>query len=330
MSLYPLTFIPRFKERVWGGVRLAELFNKPLPPGMPVGESWEICDRPGDVSVIRNGPLGGRDLRWLMEARGAELLGRPVAAGERFPWLIKLLDAREDLSLQVHPPAHCAEALQGQPKTELWYFAEVAAGARIFAGLKPGVRREALEARILDGGVADCLHTISPQRGEAMFMPSGRLHALGAGLVVFEFQENSDTTYRVFDWNRTGLDGRPRELHVNASLRSIAYDDVTPDLVRTPWNRVPGGRRRSLAADPAFHLEEWFLEQGGAIPDLRPPGSFAVVAVTEGRLGSRSADSHFDLQPGDVALLPACMAADTLEAGPGSTLIRMIPAPAPQ
>ncbi|MBN8248133.1 MAG: class I mannose-6-phosphate isomerase [Verrucomicrobia bacterium] len=326
MSLYPLTFLPRFKERVWGGRRLAALFNKSLPPDIPVGESWEICDRAGDVSVIRNGSLAGRDLRWLMEVHGEELLGRPPDAGQRFPWLIKLLDAREDLSLQVHPHPHSAGELGGEPKTELWYFAEVLPGARVFAGLKPEVTRSALEQRIACGAVTECLHAVFPRRGDAMFLPSGRLHALGSGMVVFEFQENSDTTYRVFDWNRTGLDGRPRELHVAASLRSILFDDVTPELVAAPWEHQPGWSRRSLVREAAFHVDEWRLEQGGVLPEFRPPGSFAVLAVASGSVRCRHPDGDLDLTPGEVVLLPAILGGAILEAGSGSTLLRMTPA----
>lgn len=326
-SLYPLTFLPRFKERVWGGRRLAELFGKPLPAGPPIGESWEICDRPGDVSVIRNGPLAGRDLRWLMECRGAELLGHPVAAGQRFPWLIKLLDAREDLSLQVHPPPHRAGELRGEPKSELWYFAEVTPGARIFAGLKAGVTSDAFAERVADGTVADCLHRLSPRPGDAIFLASGRVHALGAGTVVFEFQQNSDTTYRVFDWNRRGLDGRPRELHLAPSLRSIDFEDPAPVLVESVWERTPAGARRRLARDAVFHLDEWRFESAGTVPDPRRSGTCAVVAVVSGAAQCRHPSLTVDLHPGDFALLSAVMEAPILEAEAGTTLLRMTPSP---
>ena len=148
--LYPLTFRPTFKQRVWGGRELERLYHKPLPPGVPIGESWEISDRPGDVSVVANGPLAGKDLRWLMENHAADLLGDAQPQGGRFPLLVKILDAQEKLSLQVHPPAATASALGGEPKTEMWYVAEAAPGAELYVGLKRGVTRAEFERRIQD------------------------------------------------------------------------------------------------------------------------------------------------------------------------------------
>ena len=211
MTLYPLTFHPIFKERVWGGRNLEQLYQKALPPQKPIGESWEISDRPGDASVIANGPLAGKDLRWLMERHAVELLGREKAGDERFPLLVKILDAQEKLSLQVHPPADKAAELGGEPKTELWYVADATPEAELFAGLKRGVTRTEFERKLADGTVAECFHRLAVEKSDVMFLPSGRVHALGAGSVIFEIQQNSDTTYRVFDWNRAGLDGRPRE-----------------------------------------------------------------------------------------------------------------------
>jgi len=231
MTLYPLTFHPLFKTRPWGGRRIESLYGKPLPPGVQIGESWEISDRPGDESIVANGPLAGTSLRQLMEQHGNAILGgAKAAAGSRFPLLCKILDARERLSLQVHPPGHLAAALGGEPKTEMWYIADAAPGAELFVGLRPGVTREVFETKIATGEVADCFHRIPVKRGDTMFLPSGRVHAIGAGLVIFEIQQNSDTTYRVFDWNRPGLDGKLRELHVPQSLASIDFSDVEPAL----------------------------------------------------------------------------------------------------
>src|SRR5579859_6328112 len=232
MTLYQLTFKPIFKERVWGGRKLEQLYKKELPAGAVIGESWEISDRPGDASVVANGPLAGKDLRWLMEHHAAELLGAAAAKTDRFPLLVKILDAAEKLSLQVHPPASVAAALGGEPKTEMWYVAEADPGADIFVGLKSGVTRSEFEQKIKDGTVADCFHRIEVGKGDVMFLPSGRVHALGAGSVIFEIQQNSDTTYRVFDWNRVGLDGKPRELHVEKSLASIDFNDFEPGLIK--------------------------------------------------------------------------------------------------
>src|SRR5262245_4509309 len=243
--LYPLTFYPIFKERVWGGRKLEQLYDKPLPPGTTIGESWEISDRPGDVSIIANGPLRGKDLRWLMEQHERDLLGDAPSLNGRFPLLIKILDAEEKLSLQVHPPANKAAELGGEPKTEMWYITNAAPGAELYVGLKKGVTREQFEQKIKTGNVTECFNHIPVHNRDAMFLPRSRVHAIGGGLVIFEIQHNSDTTFRVFDWNRVGLDGKPRELHVEKSLASIDFNDFEPGLVQP---KVTGS-----SADRALH-----------------------------------------------------------------------------
>lgn len=146
--LYPITFHPILKQRVWGGRELERLYHKPLPPGVPIGESWEISDRPDEVSVIANGPLAGKNLRWLMENHATDILGQAKPQGGRFPLLIKILDAQEKLSLQVHPPPAKAAELGGDPKTEMWYIAQAAPGAELYVGLKRGVTRAEFERKI--------------------------------------------------------------------------------------------------------------------------------------------------------------------------------------
>src|SRR5882672_1179291 len=261
--LYPLTFHPIFKERVWGGRKLENLYQKRLPPGVPIGESWEISDRPGDVSVIANGPLAGKDLHWLVQNRGPELLGAARLEQGRFPLLIKILDAQEKLSLQVHPPREKALELGGEPKTEMWYVTDAEPGAELYVGLKKGVTRQEFEEKIPAGRVADCFHRLSVRRGDAMFLPSGRVHALGAGLVLFEVQQNSDTTYRVFDWNRAGLDGKPRELHLAQSLASVDFNDFEPSLLPHSFATTGLGRVRPLVHDRAFTVEACEANAGG-------------------------------------------------------------------
>ncbi len=317
--LYPLTFHPIFKERVWGGRSLARLYGKALPSDVPIGESWEICDRPGDASVVAHGPLAGKDLHWLVENRHTELLGDARLEGGRFPLLIKLLDAQDKLSLQVHPPASRSVELHGEPKTEMWFIAEAAPGAELYVGLKSGVTRADFERRIQDGRVAECFHRLPVQAGDAMFLPSGRVHAIGAGLVIFEIQQNSDTTYRVFDWNRAGLDGRPRELHVAQSLASIDFNDFEPTLAGGAEVRVANCLVRQLVCDPLFKVE-LFRAQGDDRISLAA-SRMQLIGVVAGEVRIQDGSTPV-LRAGDFCLLPASLPQVELIVTAGTQFLR--------
>jgi len=218
--------------------------------------------------------------------------------------LIKILDAEEKLSLQVHPPAHKAVELGGEPKTEMWYIASAKPGAELYVGLKRGVTRKEFEQRIKDGEVADCFHRVPVNPGDIMFLPSGRVHAIGAGLVIFEIQQNSDTTYRVYDWGRVGLDGQPRQLHVAQSLRSIDWNDFEPAPVRAaPTSGVIADcqefciRRVVLGAGERIHL------RAGEQPRIVSVVSGGVRAASENSNGTRSPLGQ-KLGRGDNVLVP--------------------------
>ncbi len=302
--LYPFTFQPICMERVWGGRRLEKLFGKELPPEMPIGETWEISDRPEAISKITNGPHAGQDLRWLMENHAIDLLGDAPTINGRFPLLIKLIDAAKDLSIQVHPPDATAEQLGGEPKTEAWYIAHADPGARIYAGLKGNTTRETFEANLHDGTLAECIHGLEVKAGDALFLPSGRLHALGGGTVVIEVQQNSDTTYRVFDWNRTGLDGQPRKLHVKQALASIDFNDIEPTLSQTGV----------IADEPGlFHMESRVLAPGDIV---NCPG-LCVVGVASGK----AVLGEIQLSAGSFALVPASVGNAMIRADTKTVLI---------
>src|SRR4030095_16304170 len=219
----PLTFAPIFMERIWGGRKLAELFGKDLPANKRIGESWEIVDRCDAQSVVARGPLKDKTLHelWIND--------RPLIFGEvpdapRFPLLIKLLDAQEKVSLQVHPPEKVASTLGGEPKSEFWYVAAADAGAELFLGFHEPIARGRFEEKLGDGTVIDYVQKIAVRTGDAVFLPAGRVHAVGAGNLLIEIQQNSDTTYRVFDWNRIDpTTGKPRELHVEQALQCIDF-----------------------------------------------------------------------------------------------------------
>jgi mannose-6-phosphate isomerase len=311
-SLYPLVFQPRFKERIWGGRNLERLYQKALPPGVLVGESWEIADRPGDASVIANGPLAGRDLRWLMENHGREVMGEAKDYQGKFPLLVKILDAQQDLSIQVHPPAAKAAELGGEPKTEMWVFTDCQPDAAIYAGLKPGVTREDFGRSLQAGTVADCVRRLPVQAGDAMFLPSGRLHALGAGSVLFEIQQNSDTTYRVFDWNRVDREGKPRALHVEESLASIDFNDFEPEVITSKYSRNPTISVRYIVDDPLFMVNGCKVRRGQRFYlRVQTP---QIIGLLRGRLRVGQGDTAVTLQPGGFCLVPASAERVALEA----------------
>jgi mannose-6-phosphate isomerase len=319
--LYPLTFHPIFKERVWGGRRFEVLYRKPLPPTKPIGESWEISDRPGDVSVIANGPLAGRDLHWLVESDRHSLLGHASPYAGRFPLLIKILDARDKLSLQVHPPAAKATLLGGEPKTEMWYIAEADPGAELYVGLKRGVTRNDFVARVRDGSVAQCFHRVRVRAGDCMFLPSGRAHAIGAGLVIFEIQQNSDTTYRVYDWGRTGLDGKPRELHLKESLESMDFEDFEPALAGSDHETKGMCQVRPLVRDPLFSVEATEIPSGCDLGLSN--GKMYIIGLLTGSIVIDDPALPVKLAPGQFCLLPACLRDPVVHAERSSTFLRI-------
>jgi mannose-6-phosphate isomerase len=289
-----IRFAPLYMERVWGGREFAARLGRELPGRQPVGESWEVVDRAEAQSVVTDGPLAGKTLHDLWTNHRAEVFGpRHTDAGPRFPLLCKLLDARERLSVQVHPPAAVASRLGGEPKTEVWYFLACDPGSRIYAGLKNGVTRGSFENALQDGNVEECLHVLPTHAGDSIFIPSGRLHAIGEGNLIVEIQQNSDTTYRVFDWNRVGLDGKPRELHVGESMESTDFADFEPGLARVESGIV--------AECGHFRVERRSLERPEV---LSAAGDFALVTVVGGgaSCGGRS------FAPGDFFLLPASSA----------------------
>jgi mannose-6-phosphate isomerase len=263
-----------------------------LPPEKRIGESWEVVDRPEAQSVVVNGPLQGATLHDLWQQHRREIFGA-VKPSDRFPVLIKLLDAQDKLSLQVHPPAHAAGDLGGECKTEFWYVAAADPGAELFVGLDKPMTREAFEGCIRAGTVADCVHSVSVRTGDAMFLPSGRFHALGAGSVIVEIQQNSDTTYRVFDWNRVDEKGQRRQLHVEPALQCIDFNDVRPKLVR------PEGE--TLVRNELFEVQKWQLAQPR---EICPAGEFAFVCCLAGRVGC----AGVEIAPGEFMLVPASLA----------------------
>jgi mannose-6-phosphate isomerase len=320
-SLYPLTFEPVLKRYLWGGRRLETMLNKRLGEGNDYAESWEIADHDHGQSVVANGPLIGTTLYELVIARGPELLGKH-APQPRFPLLFKFLDCQRDLSVQVHPNDAAAARLTPPDlgKTEAWVILDAQPGSRIYAGLKPGCDRKALEAAAGQGKTADCLHSFEARPGQCLFIPAGVVHALGAGLLGAEIQQASDTTFRLYDWDRVGPDGAPRQLHVNEALDAIDYSAgaVEPQQPQVT-ERV--GIERLVSCDK-FVLERWKLSRA---QQLNLDGGFAIVSVLDGKLHVVPDESGQDitLLRGQTVLLPACLEGALLDPRESATALVM-------
>jgi mannose-6-phosphate isomerase len=319
--LYPLKFKPLLKRYLWGGRRLGDVLGKPLGEGRDYAESWEVADHGQDQSLVANGALAGTPLSRLVQQRGHELLGRHAPL-PRFPLLFKYLDCQRDLSVQVHPDDDAAALLDPPDlgKTEAWLILDAQPGSRVYAGLKFGFTRESLAHELAAGRAALCLSSFEPRVGDCIFIPAGTVHALGAGLLVAEIQQASDTTYRLYDWDRTGPDGQPRQLHVDQALAAINYTAhiVTPQQPR-PTERPQVER---LVACDKFVLDRW------RVADQQPLGGdnrFHILSVLEGELflgssqavvarGNTTSDevSLLSLIRGQTVLVPACLPSVTV------------------
>lgn len=296
----PLLFQPIVKTQVWGGDFLRS--RAPDAPATPCGESWEITDHGADSSVIRNGPLAGRTLHAAL----SEVCGPAVdpASPGVFPLMLKIIDPKSDLSVQVHPDDAYANAQKPGElgKTEAWYVVEAAPGGRIYHGLRPGVTRERFAAAIKDGTVAACLREVTVAPGDVYYIPSGTVHALGGGVRILEIQQNSDTTYRVFDWNRVGLDGKPRALHVDHALAVTDFSGRAPDAGARDLPARGCHARRAIAS-PKFNFD--VLDGFTGVYEGDTAGkSFHIVTVASGRATVATAAGQVALDAYSSCLVP--------------------------
>jgi len=313
IPLYPLTFKPIFKELVWGGRRLEKVLGKPLPPDRRIGESWELVDLPGDMSVVNGGDLDGSTLRSLVEKRKLELMGNTPLLDGRFPLLLKFIDAAERLSVQVHPDREAAERLGGRPKTEAWHIIDAAPGCFLYIGTRPGVTREVFAEAIDEDRVEPLLRKVPVHPGDLIYLPAGTLHAIGEGVLLAEIQQASDTTYRVFDWGRMGLDGRPRPLHVKEALESIRFDVRVAPLDGS-------GPERLLT--PYFGIER---KKGisGAIAEVIPAGLPRVLIGLSGSGRVHGGGGESQLSKGTTILIPASLDTARIELALDSTWLEV-------
>jgi len=317
-----LRFEPLYQERVWGGRALEAAFGRKLPDSRPIGESWEIVDRPEAQSVVQAGHFAGQTLHAVLAKHAADVMGPKWPAARPFPLLVKWLDCRERLSLQVHPPAEVAAELKGEPKTENWYIASTAHDAHLHVGQRKGVTREQFERAITENTLEKCIHHFRVAAGDSILVHSGQVHAIDAGNVILEIQQNSDTTYRVYDWGRVGLDGKPRQLHIEQSLRSIQWDDFEPAPVRgAPTSGTIADCAEFSIRRVVLGAGERFSVAAGQQPRLLSVVSGSVRVGPEGNgNASRGPFGHL-LTPGDNVLLPYAGAFTVV---PASTSILLV------
>ncbi len=309
---YPLQFVPVLQDYVWGGTQLHALFGKGAHDG-PWAESWEIVDHVKAQSVVANGPCQGWTLRQLMERWGPSLVGDdvwqtihrpqiPSPLRGRFPLLFKFLDARWDLSVQVHPNDAQAALLDppDRGKSEAWFVLHAQAGARMYVGTNPGVTRADFLRAVNAGTVADLLHTLEPRIGDCIYVPAGTPHAIGGGLVIAEIQQASDTTYRVFDWNRVDAAGNSRPLHVQEAIDAIDFDRGPVNPLPPPED--PHSPVVELLRVPYFRIRRW---KPSTTVTLDSAGSFRILSIVAGSCDMQGDWGQLALTCGNTVLVPA-------------------------
>ena len=332
-ELYPLKFAPVYQSRVWGGEQLRDVLRRDLPENAegPIGESWELADRGEINSVVLEGALAGFTIGELVKQYGTSLLGRKCAGAQRFPLLVKLIDAGERLSLQVHPDAGSCARIGGgaEPKTEMWYIVSARQGAQIFAGLKPRATRLKLTECLASGDAETLesqLQVYESLPRDAYYIPAGTVHAIGAGNLLLEIQQNSDTTYRLSDWGRFGLDGKPRELHIEQGMAAIDFTNRVSPRIAGSVNQTRHNRKFDvITVCPFFRVSDLRLTSPWCDCTFND-ASFhlltaidAPVSISSARLGEA-----VGLDIGESVLIPANFgdyAIDPLMAGE-STVVK--------
>jgi mannose-6-phosphate isomerase len=287
---------------IWGGRRIGRFLGKNLAPSIKYGESWEVSDHSIHASSLATASNFGTTLRQLMQQHRPDLIGPAADRFTAFPWLIKILDADDWLSVQVHPDEDRVKKLwPGESaKTEAWYILDADPASRIYAGLKPGIAAPQLREALATGKVTDCLHSFTPRAGDFLFLPAGTLHAVGGGVLLAEIQQTSDATFRLFDWNRLDAKGKPRALHVEESFASIHWNQGPIDPIRGD------DARSQLVACPYFQIERLGSESPVV---LGGKDRLQALIVTQGQ--GRFDNGEF-VMPGDVWILPAAMPAMAL------------------
>ncbi len=301
--LYPLKFRPIYKDKIWGGNSLKSVLGKDIPSDR-IGESWEISDHDDDTSIIENGSLAGKSLHEVFLDNPKDLMGERLASRyeDKFPLLIKLIDAKDKLSVQVHPDDEYASKNENGSfgKSEAWYIVHAEPGAFIIAGLSKKMDREMFEKAIQSGKVEECVHKLPVKAGDFIYIPAGRIHAIMPGILINEIQQNSDITYRVFDWNRMDDSGKPRDLHVRQSLETINFKDAQ---VTTGKPVAVHSDKTILIENSLFTIEKLFV-QDECKASTKNDNSFHAYTVIRGSGSVEHAGDSIPVSQGESFLVP--------------------------
>ncbi len=331
--MYPLRFNPIFRRYIWGGHRLADVLHKPIGDEN-CAESWEIVDHGSDQSVVASGNLAGKSLGELIRSRGQELLGlqiaRQVSAPDipgqlqnRFPLLLKFLDADRSLSIQVHPDDEFAATLDPPDlgKTEAWYVLHADPGAKIYAGLKQGITEEKFREAVEHGFTVEAMHSFQANSGDCIFIPAGTMHAIGQGILIAEIQQCSDTTFRIFDWNRVDDQGQPRPLHIEQGIKATDFrrGPVNPESPRATAHE----NCAALVECEKFVMRKWSLGKPNQTVSLGGDDRFRIVAVTRGSVVVENDPSESALGLGQTILLPAAIGQTAISANDTSEFLEI-------
>lgn len=305
-ALYPLVFKPVYKEVMWGGNKLETILKRDVPSHCsPIGEAWEIVDRDDAVSIVENGPLKGETLRKLVEFYGKELIGAHFNGG-KFPLLVKIIDAGKRLSLQVHPDeAACARTPGIEPKTEMWYIIQADKGAKIIAGLRNNTTKVQFLQNVASPEVERTLQIFDSVPGDAYFIKAGKVHAIGAGNLLLEIQQNSNTTFRISDWGRVDANGKSRELHVDAARDCIDFTDRTVPRISGPCDSTDRNRKYPVVNTcPFFKVEDLRLVENWR-DNTNSTNSFHIITAINEPVTVGRDDRTVEVKAGSSCLIPA-------------------------
>ena len=305
--MYPLKFKPVYKEKIWGGTAIKDRFNRSVE-GDSIGESWEIAAHEEGNSKVANGEFKGKPLAKVVNKTGVDLLGTKASEDDfkKFPLLIKLLDANDKLSVQVHPDDEHAAYHEGElGKTEMWYVIDAKEDAQLIYGINPGVDQEEFRRSIKAGELGENLRKVDIKPGDVLYIPSGTVHAIMEGILLAEIQQNSDTTYRVYDWNRMGKDGAPRELHIDSALEVIDFDGEPQEKVEGLKIKKEDIEKDILVACPYFITEK--IELDGSYKTEANGERFYIYMGLEGKTNLKYKDQEIDILAGETVLVPAAL-----------------------